>query len=161
MSMYFKFSREALELSTFPVIPEGEAIVRVKTVDESMLPVTSVVTLTLEDRSHATTRVNFDLSNPVSQSIYVRAVRAFIGDELLDDINHTDLIGKYARVEIIHKTGSRGGRFANVKRWLAHADGFDFSTPGDAASAALNTQPALPAPSPATDPFAELDMLAN
>lgn len=174
--MVYKFSKAALEPARYPVIPEGETIVRVKSVDEGLIA-DGTVTFVLEDRNHIPSRVNFDLANPVGEQIHARAVRTLMGNELLDEIDHRDLIGKYARVEIVHKTGSRGGTFANVKRWLACETGFDYATsdgtPSSPSAEAMKTPlpwdttneaaraPALsPAPSQAAnDPFAALSGL--
>lgn len=116
---------------SFRNIPEGEQVVRIADIDESKYAKFQKLTVTIEDVSGATARVNFDFMkdddtpNDVAEGIYTRMCRAALNDQTLDECDTRDLIGAFVRVEMIHKEGDRGGIFSNVKKWIGPADGFE------------------------------------
>lgn len=116
---------------SFPLIPEGEQIIRIKKVDESEYKKFQKLTIVIEDASGASANVNYNFvkddgsPNDVAEGIYTRMCRAALDDQTLDEIDTDDLVGCYVRVEIEHNEGSRGGIFANVKKWIGSAEKFD------------------------------------
>lgn len=114
----------------YPLIPEGEQIIRIKEVDESQYTKFQKITVTVEDASGATARMNFNFvkddgsPNEVADGIFTRLGRAALDDQTLDEIDSADLAGNFVRVEIEHNEGTKGGTFANVKKILGHAEGF-------------------------------------
>lgn len=119
-----------LAASEFPNIPEGEQIIRVKEVDETKLDLDKL-TVVVEDQNGVTAKVNFtfvnqdETPNTIAEQIYARMCRALLNDQTADEVDNNDLVGCFARVEVEHQTGSKGGTFTNIKKWLGPADGFD------------------------------------
>lgn len=115
----------------FQPIPEGEQVVRIKEIDESEYEKFNKLVVVVEDSAGRTARVNFNFvnnngsPNDIAEFVYARMARAAMGDETLDEVSTQDLIGKFVRVEIIHTEGSRGGTFANVKRWIGPGEPFE------------------------------------
>lgn len=122
--------RKAVE-STYQPIPEGEQVVRIKEIDESQYEKFDKITIVIEDAAGRTARENLTFINPdgspneIADFIFTRIGRAALGDETLDEIDTNDLIGKFVRVEIEHRTGSQGGTFANVKKWIGPGEPFE------------------------------------
>lgn len=122
--------RKAVE-STYQPILEGEQVVRIKEIDESQYEKFDKITIVIEDAAGRTARENLTFVNPdgspneIADFIFTRIGRAALGDETLDEIDTNDLIGKFVRVEIEHNEGSKGGIFANVKRWIGPGEPFE------------------------------------
>lgn len=117
--------------SEFQPIPEGEQVVRIKEIDESNYEKFDKLVVVIEDAAGRTARVNFTFvnadgsSNDIADFVFTRMARAALGDETIDEVDTADLIGKFVRVEIEHRTGSQGGTFANVKRWIGPGEPFE------------------------------------
>lgn len=115
----------------FQPIPAGEQVVRIKEIDESEYEKFDKLVVVIEDAAGRTARVNFTFvnddgtPNDTAEFVYSRMARAAMGDETLDEVDTADLIGKFVRVEIEHRTGSQGGTFANVKRWIGPGEPFE------------------------------------
>lgn len=115
----------------YAIIPEGEQIVRIAKIDETDYAKFDKLVVYLEDVNGATARENFNFTdkdgnpNAVAEGVYTRMCRAALDDQTLDECDTRDLINTYVRVEIEHSEGSKGGTFANVKKWLGPANGFD------------------------------------
>jgi hypothetical protein len=115
----------------YALIPDGEQVIRIKKIDESEYKKFQKLTVVIEDVDGATANVNFNFtkddgtSNDVAEGIYTRMCRVLLNDQTLDEIDSDELIGCYGLVEIEHNEGSRGGIFANVKKWIARAEKFD------------------------------------
>jgi hypothetical protein len=115
----------------FQPIPEGEQVVRIKEIDESDYEKFDKLVVTIEDAAGRTARVNFNfvngdgMPNDTAEFVYSRMARAAMGDETLDEVDTADLIGKFVRVEIQHTEGSKGGTFANVKKWIGPGEPFE------------------------------------
>lgn len=116
--------------SNFQPIPAGEQVVRIKEVDESEYAKFDKVVVTIEDAGGRTAKINFNFvtsdgePNETADFIYTRMARAALGDETIDEVDSKDLVGKFARVEITHKDGDKGGTFANVKKWIGPGEPF-------------------------------------
>lgn len=121
--------RKAVE-SNFQPIPAGEQVVRIKEIDESQYAKFDKLTVTIEDAGGRTARVNLNFvnddgtPNDTADFIYTRIGRAATGDETLDEIDSQELVGKFVTVEIVHNEGSKGGTFANVKKWIGPGEPF-------------------------------------
>mgnify|MGYP001290739561 CR=1 FL=1 len=115
----------------FQPIPEGEQVVRIKEIDESDYQKFDKIVVTIEDAAGRTARVNYNFvntdgtPNDTAEFVYSRMARAAMGDETLDEVDTADLIGKFVRVEIEHRTSSQGGTFANVKKWIGPGEPFE------------------------------------
>lgn len=115
----------------FQPIPEGEQIVRIKEIDESEYEKFDKLTVTIEDANGRTARVNFNFvnadgtPNETADFVFTRMARAALGDETIDEVDTAELIGKFVRVEIAHSEGSKGGTFANVKKWIGPGEPFE------------------------------------
>jgi hypothetical protein len=115
----------------FQPIPAGEQVVRIKEIDETDYEKFDKLVVVIEDAHGRTARVNFTFvnddgtPNDTAEFVYSRMARAAMGDETLDEVDTADLIGKFVRVEIEHRTGSQGGTFANVKRWIGPGEPFE------------------------------------
>jgi len=122
----------------FKLIPEGEQVVCITKVDESDYAKFQKLVVTVEDATGATARVNFNFvnddgtPNDVAEGIYARMCRAALDDQTLDECDTDDLIGKFVKVEVQHNEGSKGGTFANVKKWLGPAEPFRKTTSASA-----------------------------
>lgn len=116
------------------LIPEGEQIIRIKEIDESDYDKFQKITVVYEDASGSTGKENFNFvkddgtPNAVADGIYTRMGRTLLDDQTLDEIDSDELVGCYALVEIQHTESSKGGTFANIKKWLAPAKGFNKTT---------------------------------
>ena len=114
----------------FPLIPEGEQVLRIKSVDDSKYEKFGKMTIVVEDASGAAANVNFNFTNddgsvnPAADGQYTRIARAALDDQTLDEIDSDELPGQFFRAEIEHNDGSKGGTFANVKKIIGHADSF-------------------------------------
>lgn len=114
----------------FQPIPAGEQVVRIKEIDETEYEKFDKLTVVIEDAAGRTARVNFNFvnndgsPNEIADFVFTRMARAALGDETIDEVDTTDLIGKFVRVEIEHTEGSKGGTFANVKRWIGPGEPF-------------------------------------
>ena len=114
----------------YPLIPEGEQVVRIKSVDESKYDKFGKLTVVVEDAGGIPANVNFNFvnddgtENTTANFIYTKLARAALNDQTLDEIDSAELPGNYVEVEIVHKSGSKGGTFANVGQIIGHADGF-------------------------------------
>lgn len=119
-----------LKKSEFSNIPEGEQIIRVKSIDDSAFADFDKLTLVIEDKDGNTLKNNFEFTdkdgqpNDKAMTVFTIAARMLLGDQTLDEIDYNDLLGKYATVEIVHATGTKGGTFANIKKWIGTAEGF-------------------------------------
>ena len=115
----------------FRNIPEGEVIVRVKEIDDSKYSSLDKLTVVVEDASGSTAKINFNFvsndgePNAKAEQAYAWMCRTLMNDETLDEVDYDELPGRYALVEVVHSTGDKGGTFANIKKWLAPADGYD------------------------------------
>lgn len=117
--------------SEFQPIPEGEQVVRIKEIDESNYEKFDKLVVVIEDAAGRTARVNFTFvnadgsPNDIADFVFTRMARAALGDETIDEVDTADLIGKFVRVEIEHTEGSKGGTFANVKKWIGPGEPFE------------------------------------
>ncbi|MCG3771817.1 MAG: hypothetical protein JW384_03013 [Nitrosomonadaceae bacterium] len=137
--------------SDFKLIPEGEQVVKITKVDESDYAKFQKLVVTVEDATGGTARVNFNFvnddesPNEVADGIYARMCRAAMNDQTLDECDTKELVGKFVTVEIAHNEGSKGGTFANVKKWLGQGDSFKSKSPAasgkDKAASAPATAP--------------------
>ena len=115
----------------FQPIPEGEQVVRIKGIDESDYQKFDKIVVTIEDAAGRTARVNYNFvnadgtPNETADFVFTRMARAALGDETIDEVDTAELIGKFVRVEIEHRTGSQGGTFANVKKWIGPGEPFE------------------------------------
>jgi len=115
----------------FQPIPAGEQVVRIKEIDESDYEKFDKLVVVIEDAHGRTARVNFNFvnndgsPNEIADFVFTRMARAALGDETIDEVDTTDLIGKFVRVEIEHTEGSKGGTFANVKKWIGPGEPFE------------------------------------
>lgn len=115
----------------FQPIPAGEQVVRIKEIDETDYEKFDKLTVIIEDAAGRTARVNFTFvnadgtPNDIADFVFTRMARAALGDETIDEVDTADLIGKFVRVEIEHTEGSKGGTFANVKRWIGPGEPFE------------------------------------
>lgn len=115
----------------FQTIPEGEVIIRVKEIDDSKYSDLDKLTFVVADASGATAKINFNFvkddgePNTKAEQAYAWMCRILMNDETLDEVDYDDLPGRYAKVLVEHSTGAKGGTFANVKKWLEPASGFD------------------------------------
>lgn len=127
---------------SFPLIPAGEQVVRIKEVKDDDYAKFEKLTVMIEDAHGATANVNFNFlkddgsPNDVAEGVYTRMCRAALNDQTLDECDWDDLPGCYVQVEIEHNEGSRGGTFANVKKWIGPATKFDKATTSKAATPA-------------------------
>jgi hypothetical protein len=135
--------KRKLKESEFTPIPAGEQVVRIKEIDDSEYQKFDKLTVTVEDVGGRTARVNFNFvdadgnPNDVAEGIYTRMCRAAMNDQTLDEVDTRDLIGKFVTVEIVHNEGSKGGTFANVKKWIGPGEPFATgSRPAGSTSAA-------------------------
>lgn len=116
---------------SFPLIPQGEQVIRIKEVDDKEYEKFQKLTVVVEDASGASAKVNFNFvkddgtENEVAEGIYTRMCRAAFDDQTLDECDWDDLAGCYVRVEIVHNEGNKGGTFANVAKWIGPAAKFD------------------------------------
>ena len=114
----------------YPLIPEGEQVVRIKSVDDSKYNKFGKLTIVVEDAAGTPANVNFNFTNDdgsdnnMADFVYTKLARAALNDQTLDEIDDADLPGKYLTIEIVHNEGSRGGTFANVGKIIGPADGF-------------------------------------
>lgn len=114
----------------YPLIPEGEQVVRIKSVDDKDYEKFDKMTIVVEDVSGAAANVNFNFvnddgsTNPAADGQFTRIGRAALDDQTLDEIDSDELPGKFILVEIEHNEGKKGGTFANIKKILGHAEGF-------------------------------------
>lgn len=117
--------------SNFQPIPAGEQVVRIKEIDETDYEKFDKLIVVIEDNAGRTARVNFNFvnndgtPNDIAEFVFSRMARAALGDETIDEVDTADLIGKFVRVEIEHSEGSKGGTFANVKKWIGPAEPFE------------------------------------
>jgi hypothetical protein len=115
----------------FQPIPVGEQVVRIKEIDESDYEKFDKLVVTIEDAAGRTARVNYNFvnadgtPNETADFVYSRMCRAALGDETIDEVDTADLIGKFVRVEIAHSEGSKGGTFANIKKWIGPGEPFE------------------------------------
>jgi hypothetical protein len=115
----------------FQPIPEGEQVVRIKGIDESDYQKFDKIVVTIEDAAGRTARVNYNFvnadgtPNETADFVFTRMARAALGDETIDEVDTAELIGKFVRVEIEHRTASQGGTFANVKKWIGPGEPFE------------------------------------
>jgi hypothetical protein len=139
--------KRALRDTEFSNIPEGEQIIRIKEVDESGYEEFGKLVVTVEDKDGNTARVNFNFikddgsPNDIADGIYARMCRAVLNDPNADEPDSQDLVGGFALVEVAHATGSKGGTFANIKKWLGSASGFDTKRKGAPAQTAPVAEP--------------------
>lgn len=119
----------------FQLIPAGEQVVRIKEIDESDYEKFDKLVVVIEDAAGRTANVNFTFvnndgtPNDIAEFVFSRMARAALGDETIDEVDTADLIGKFVRVEIEHSEGSKGGKFANVKRWIGPGEPFEVKKP--------------------------------
>lgn len=131
----------------FQPIPAGEQVVRIKEIDESEYAKFDKLTVKIEDESGRTARVNFSFvnsdgePNETADFIYTRMARAAMGDETLDEIDSQELVGKFVRVEIVHNEGTKGGTFANVKKWIGPGEPFTVKAAPAAGKSASAEEP--------------------
>lgn len=124
----------------FQPIPAGEQVVRIKEIDESEYEKFDKLVVVIEDAAGRTARINFNFvnndgePNDTAEFVYSRMCRAAMGDETLDEVDTADLIGKFVRVEIQHTEGSKGGTFANVKKWIGPGEPFEVKKSAPAAT---------------------------
>lgn len=117
--------------SDFKLIPEGEQVVRIAKIDDTEYAKFQKLVVTVEDAAGGTARVNFNFvnddetPNDVAEGIYALMCRAALNDQTLDECDTKDLIGKFVTVEISHNAGSKGGTFANVKKWIGPGESFE------------------------------------
>jgi len=115
----------------FQPIPEGEQVVRIKGIDESDYQKFDKIVVTIEDAAGRTARVNYNFvnadgtPNETADFVFTRMARAALGDETVDEVDTAELIGRFVRVEIQHSEGSKGGTFANVKKWIGPGEPFE------------------------------------
>lgn len=127
----------------YRLIPEGETTVKITKVDEKDYAKYQKLTVTVEDETGATSRVNFNFvnddgtSNDVAEGVYARMCRTALNDQTLDECNTNDLVGAFVDVEVVHNTGTNGGTFANIKKWLG--PGTPFKTKSASRGAAKPT----------------------
>lgn len=131
--------------SSYSLIPEGEQVLRIKDIDTKDFAKFQKLVVNLEDADGITARENFSFvkedgaPNEVAESIFNRMGRAALGDETLDEFETDDLIGCFVRVEVEHNTGTKGGTFANIAKWIGPADKFD-KAPAKSAACASSSQ---------------------
>ena len=114
-----------------PLIPQGEQVLRIKEVDDKDYSKFEKITVILEDVNGIPVKCNFNFvkddgtANDVAEGIYTRMCRAALNDQTLDECDWDDIVGCFVRVEIEHNEGSKGGTFANIKKWVGPAEKFD------------------------------------
>lgn len=119
----------------FPLIPEGEQVIRIKEIDESQYEKFQKIAVTIEDAAGTTAMVNFNFvkddgtENNGADWAFTQMGRAVLGDQTLDEIDTDEVVGGYAAVEIVHRTGTKGGKFANVDKWIGPAKAFKKMSP--------------------------------
>jgi hypothetical protein len=138
----------------FQPIPAGEQVVRIKEIDETDYEKFDKIVVTIEDAAGRTARVNFNFvnadgtPNDTADFVYSRMCRAALGDETIDEVDTADLIGKFVRVEIAHSEGSKGGTFANVKKWIGPGEPFEVKKSTGGSKTAGSAGAASPAGEP-------------
>lgn len=116
--------------SAYPILPEGEQVIRIKEVDSSKYNDFDKLTIIVENAAGITGRVNFNFvnddgsPNDIAEGIYSRMCRAALNDQTLDECDFDDLPGCYALVDVKHREYN-GNAYADIKKWLGHADEFD------------------------------------
>lgn len=116
--------------SAYPILPEGEQVIRIKEVDSSKYNDFDKLTIIVENAAGITSRVNFNFvnedgsPNDIAEGIYSRMCRAALNDQTLDECDFDDLPGCYVLVDVKHREYN-GNTYADIKKWLGHADDFD------------------------------------
>lgn len=134
----------------FPLIPAGEQTVRIAEIDESKYADFQALTVVVEDAAGATARVNFNFlnddgsPNDTADFVYGRMCRAALDDQTIDEVDSNDLIGRFVVVEVAHSTGSKGGTFANIKKWIGAGE--PFATKGKKSASTRSTRTAKQPP---------------
>ena len=62
--------------------------------------------------------------NGGAETAYTFMCRALLNNQTADEIDTNDLVGKFAIVEVTHTPGTKGGVFANIKKWTATDETF-------------------------------------
>jgi hypothetical protein len=114
----------------FPVLPEGEQLVRVKEVIDEEYAKFDKLSVVIENEDGISCKLNFNFvkddgsPNSGAETAYTFMCRALLNDPTADEIDTDDLVGKFAIAEVAHTTGNKGGTFANVKKWIATTETF-------------------------------------
>jgi hypothetical protein len=145
----------------FQPIPAGEQVVRIKEIDETDYEKFDKVVVVIEDAVGRTARVNFNFvngdgtPNETADFVFTRMARAALGDETIDEVDTAELVGRFVRVEIQHSEGSKGGTFANVKRWIGPGEPFEVKKSAGS-TAATSTSGEAPRKKTAAEILAEM-----
>lgn len=129
----------------FPIIPEGEQVIRIKEVDESQYEKFQKIVVTIEDANGTPATVNFNFvkddgtENNGADWAFTLMGRAVLGDQTLDEIDTDEIVGGYATVEIVHRTGNKGGTFSNVDKWIGPAKAFKRMSPASPSPAGASS----------------------
>ncbi|MDL2280349.1 hypothetical protein LJC10_00650 [Selenomonadales bacterium OttesenSCG-928-I06] len=122
--------RKAVE-GKFTLVPAGEQVLRIKEVDDSNYEEFDKLVVIYEDVDGNTLKENFmftnndDEPNETADWIYTKLGRLALQDQTLDEIDYEDFPDCYILAEIEHREGSKGGTFANIKKYIDSADGFE------------------------------------
>ncbi|CAB1241194.1 conserved protein of unknown function [Ruminococcaceae bacterium BL-4] len=114
----------------YSLIPEGNQILKIESIDEENYEKFGKLSILMKDAHGTSLKENFNFvnddgtANDVADGIYTRLARAALDDQTADEFDTNDLIGKFIECEIVHREGSKGGTFANIKKIIGHADGF-------------------------------------
>lgn len=115
----------------YPMIPEGEQVLRIAKVDESDYAKFDKITIYFEDANGTQLKSDYNFvkddgtPNVVAEGVYTRVARAALNDQTLDEIDSSLLQGCYICAEVVHNEGSKGGKFANLKKIIGSANCFD------------------------------------
>lgn len=114
----------------FPVLPEGEQLVCVKEVIDKDYAIFDKLAVIVENADGVPCTINFNFvkndgsPNSGAETAYTFMCRALLNNPTADEIDTAELVGKLAIAEVVHTAGSRGGTFANVKKWSATDETF-------------------------------------
>lgn len=134
----------------FPLIPEGDQVVRVKEVIDKDYEKFDKLTVIVEDGEGTAAQLNFNFvnedgsPNDGAENAYTFMCRALLNDQTADEVDTNELVGKFALAEVMHTTGSKGGTFIKIKKWSATDETFAPSKGG--------SKPAEKADKPASTP---------
>ena len=119
-----------LKESEFSNIPEGELIVKVTNIDDTNFDDFDKLSITVADVNGNSARLNFNFTkddgspNDMATTVFTIMCRILMDDPDLDEVDYDEILGKFALVEVKHTEGDRGGKFANVKKWIEAKSGF-------------------------------------
>jgi hypothetical protein len=117
----------------FPLLPEGEQLVCVKEVIDKDYAKFDKLSVVVENEDGVSHTANFNFvkndgsPNGGAETAYTFMCRALLNDQTADEIDTNDLVGKFAIVEVTHTPGTKGGVFANIKKWTATDETFGSS----------------------------------